>query len=52
MKENPFQNPPPYEKLGGGLSGKYSRHINIKHRIVYKVEYTTIKVLRMWTPYQ
>ena len=37
LKENPFQNPPPYEKLTGDLKGLYSRRINIQHRLVYKV---------------
>ena len=37
LKNNPFQNPPPYEKLLGDLSGKYSRRINIQHRLVYEV---------------
>jgi toxin YoeB len=51
---NPFQNPPPYEKLVGDLAGAYSRRINIQHRLVYQV-YTaerTVKVLRMWTHYE
>lgn len=51
LKENPFQNPPPYEKLVGDLSGAYSRRINIQHRLVYEVfqEQKIIKVLRMWS---
>ena len=51
--KNPFQNPPPYEKLVGDLSGAYSRRINIQHRLVYEVmlELQTVKVLRMWTHY-
>lgn len=54
IKENPFQNPPPYEKLVGDLSGAYSRRINIQHRLVYEVmpELRTVKVLRMWTHYE
>lgn len=54
VKENPFQNPPPYEKLVGDLSGAYSRRINIQHRLVYEVlqEQKTIKVLRMWSHYE
>lgn len=54
LKSNPFQNPPPYEKLIGDLSGAYSRHINIQHRLVYQVidELQTVKVLRMWTHYE
>lgn len=54
LEENPFQNPPPFEKLVGDLSGAISRRINIKHRIVYQVheEQKIIKVLRMWTHYE
>jgi len=50
---NPFQNPPPYEKLSGDLKGMYSRRINRQHRIVYTVdqETLTVKVLAMWTHY-
>jgi len=51
---NPYQNPPPYEKLVGDFSGAYSRRINIQHRLVYEVmnDQGTIKVLRMWTHYE
>lgn len=51
---NPYQNPPPYEKLVGDLSGAYSRRINIQHRLVYQVieDEKTVKVLRMWTHYE
>ena len=54
LAENPFQNPPPYEKLVGDLAGAYSRRINIKHRLVYQVleDLRTVKVLRMWTHYE
>ncbi len=54
LRENPFQNPPPYEKLVGDLDGAYSRRINIQHRLVYQVlqEQRTVKVLRMWTHYE
>jgi Txe/YoeB family toxin of toxin-antitoxin system len=54
LEENPFQNPPPYEKLVGDLDGAYSRRINIQHRLVYQVleEQQTVKVLRMWTHYE
>ena len=54
LAENPFQNPPPYEKPVGDLAGAYSRRINIKHRLVYQVleEIGTVKVLRMWTHYE
>ncbi|MFT4179823.1 MAG: Txe/YoeB family addiction module toxin [Thermomonas sp.] len=54
VAENPFQNPPPYEKLVGDLAGAYSRRINIQHRLVYEVVQSehTVKVLRMWTHYE
>jgi len=54
LKENPFGNPPPYEKLLGDLSGAYSRRINIQHKLVYQVleENSTVKVIRMWTHYE
>jgi toxin YoeB len=54
IKDNPFQNPPPYEKLVGDLSGAYSRRINIQHRLVYEVlpEQQVVKVLRMWSYYE
>ncbi|MEI8103138.1 MAG: Txe/YoeB family addiction module toxin [Chlorobium sp.] len=54
LRENPFQNPPPYEKLVGDLSGAYSRRINIQHRLVYQVleELRVVKVLRMWSHYE
>jgi Txe/YoeB family toxin of toxin-antitoxin system len=54
IKENPFKNPPPYEKLVGDLSGAYSRRINIQHRLVYQVieDIKTVKVIRMWTHYE
>jgi len=50
---NPYQNPPPYEKLVGDLEGAYSRRINIQHRLVYQVleSQRVIKVIRMWTHY-
>lgn len=51
---NPFQNPPPYEKLVGDLAGAYSRRINIQHRMVYEVfdAKRTVRVLRMWSHYE
>ncbi len=54
LRENPFQNPPPYEKLVGDLAGTYSRRINIQHRLVYEVfpAENTVKVLRMWSHYE
>ena len=54
LKINPFQNPPPYEKLVGDLKGYYSRRINLQHRLVYEVmQDETIVVIRsMWTHYE
>jgi len=54
IRENPFQNPPPYEKLIGDLAGAYSRRINIQHRLVYQVyqQERVIKILRFWTHYE
>ena len=54
IQTNPFQNPPPYEKLIGDLEGAYSRRINIQHRLVYAVieSENTVKILRMWTHYE
>jgi Txe/YoeB family toxin of toxin-antitoxin system len=54
IEVNPFQNPPPYEKLIGDLTGAYSRRINIQHRIVYQVleKEQIVKILRMWTHYE
>ena len=54
IKENPFKNPPPYEKLVGDLLGAYSRRISIQHRLVYAVldDIKTIKIIRMWTHYE
>lgn len=54
LAEDPFRNPPPYEKLVGDLSGAYSRRINIQHRLVYQIYEAekTVKVLRMWTHYE
>ena len=53
LEINPFQNPPPYEKLVGDLTGAYSRRINIQHRLIYEVfrKEKTVRVLRMWTHY-
>jgi len=53
VRKNPFQNPPPYEKLVGDLAGAYSRRINIQHRLVYQVlePERIVKILRMWTHY-
>ncbi|HDY83135.1 MAG: Txe/YoeB family addiction module toxin [Gammaproteobacteria bacterium] len=54
ISENPYQNPPPYEKLVGDLSGALSRRINIQHRLVYQVyeQEKSVKILRLWTHYE
>ena len=54
LRVNPYENPPPYEKLIGGLAGAYSRRINIQHRLVYQVyeDARVVKVLRMWSHYE
>ena len=54
LTRNPFQNPPPFEKLVGDLAGAYSRRINVHHRLVYQVlpAEKTVKVIRMWTHYE
>jgi len=54
IQKDPYQNPPPYEKLVGDLSGAYSRRINIQHRLVYQIyeKEHTIKVIRLWTHYE
>jgi toxin YoeB len=54
LAADPFQNPPPYEKLVGDLAGIYSRRINIQHRLVYEVftKERVVRVLRMWAHYE
>lgn len=54
IQEDPFQNPPPVEKLVGDLAGAYSRRINIQHRIVYQVyeQEKIVKIIRLWTHYE
>lgn len=54
LATDPFQNPPPYEKLVGDLAGAYSRRINIQHRLIYEVfpKERVVRVLRMWTHYE
>ncbi len=54
LEIDPFQNPPPYEKLVGDLKGAYSRRINIQHRLVYEIvrKEKTVRILRMWTHYE
>lgn len=54
LKNNPFQSPPPFEKLIGDLAGAYSRRSNIQHRLVYQVlnEEQVVKIIRLWTHYE
>ena len=54
IEQDPYQNPPPYEKLVGDLSGAYSLRINIQHRLVYQVleKEKSVKVLRLWSHYE
>ena len=54
LRTNPYQNPPPFEKLVGDLEGAYSRRINVQHRVVYQTypEKRAVKVIRMWTHYE
>jgi Txe/YoeB family toxin of toxin-antitoxin system len=54
IRDNPYRNSPPYEKLTGDLTGTYSRRINIQHRLVYQVieDERAVKVLRLWTHYE
>jgi Txe/YoeB family toxin of toxin-antitoxin system len=54
LRVNPYQNPPPYEKLVGDLAGLYSRRSNVQHRLVYEIieQERIIKILRMWTHYE
>jgi len=53
LRDNPYQNPPPYEKLVGDLRGACSRRINLQHRLVYQVlvKERIVKILRLWTHY-
>jgi Txe/YoeB family toxin of toxin-antitoxin system len=54
LQKNPYQSPPPFEKLLGDLSGAYSRRINMQHRLVYQIyeEEKIVKIIRMWTHYE
>ena len=54
LREDPYQNPPPYEKLLADLSGAYSRRINLQHRLIYQIlnDIHTVKIIRMWTHYE
>lgn len=54
LLDNPYQAPPPYEKLVGDLAGAFSRRINIQHRLVYQIieDEKTVKIIRMWTHYE
>jgi len=54
LKRNPYETPPPYEKLKGDLTGACSRRINIQHRLIYQVleKEKTVKIIRLWTHYE
>ena len=54
LQKNPYQTPPPYEKLLGNMAGAYSRRINKKHRLVYRIDETAkeVEILSMWTHYE
>ncbi len=54
LRENPFQTPPPFEKLVGDFAGAYSRRINIHHRLIYQIlnDKKVVKIIRMWTHYE
>lgn len=54
LREDPYQDPPPFERLVGDLEGAFSRRINIQHRLVYEIldEIKTVKIIRMWTHYE
>jgi Txe/YoeB family toxin of toxin-antitoxin system len=54
LTRNPYQNPPPFERLAGDLVGALSRRITIQHRLVYQVldNIKTVKVIRLWTHYE
>jgi Txe/YoeB family toxin of toxin-antitoxin system len=54
LAKNPYQAPPPYERLRGDLAGAFSRRINIQHRLVYQIldDIRTVKIIRMWTHYE
>ncbi len=54
LREDPFQNPPPFEKLVGDLAGSFSRRINIQHRLIYQIYpgERTVKIIRLWTHYE
>jgi len=54
LERNPYEQPPPFEKLVGDLEGAYSRRINIQHRLVYQIlkDIKTVKIIRLWTHYE
>jgi len=54
LQNDPYQKPPPYEKLVGDLTGAFSRRTNIQHRLIYQVlvDIKTVKIIRMWTHYE
>ena len=54
LENNPYQNPPPYEKLIGDLTGSYSRRINVQHRLIYQIykNEKIVKIIKLWTHYE
>lgn len=54
LKVNPYQTPPPFEKLVGDMNGAYSRRLNSKHRLVYEIfkDIQTVKIISLWTHYE
>lgn len=54
IRDNPFQTPPPYEKLTGDLKGMYSRRLNQQHRLIYELfeQEKTIKIVSLWSHYE
>ena len=54
LRNNPYQTPPTYEKLVGDLQGAYSRHINVKHRLVYEIceDEKIVKIISLWSHYE
>lgn len=54
LERNPYETPPPYERLKGDLTGACSRRINVQHRLVYQVleKEKTVKIIRLWTHYE
>lgn len=54
LRANPYQVPPPDQKLVGDLAGAYSRRITIQHRLIYQIldDMRVVKIIRMWTHYE